>query len=505
MTTTTSSLTARLRFARPLVPNSTWSLRKLYAAGKLIYDGTNGYRAKGLKFRFYDGRSTQGRDSAMVREEGETNVSAHRGYIDIVVENYDVFGFGSPPVFEAEVIQDGSDAVSVDSFQTFVSDAVETVAAIDVETDTWYGISNSAGLLRRFSTPLLREIYSIPINGLGRAYFGIDETVLRYFPELDRLLAVGVVPGPAGGIYPLLLDPVSGTSIAEAADSAGDPGQSVNAACALLIGNNGVMAMSSFHLGYMSLYIFTSTTISQVSISGTNWGGRGRPECFTPGAIRDDDADIWVCAGNSLWKMTVTATGLTTLLTEHVTFADAPIYAVWHDDDVIVWTDNAEVIRIDGTTGTVVWTKTVPYQIPTGSRSIASPDQNRLDDELYIQSTTEYYFTNLDTGLTRTIAKALEISSFRHVYDGLSETVITTDNVVAPLRRRFNAPGDGTLRNLADFLSDLMVYGGGFDPSEILTLNIDDQIQGAVIDVTAGVRDIARSICEPYSIAIFER
>lgn len=136
---------------------------------------------------------------------------------------------------------------------------------------------------------------------------------------------------------------------------------------------------------------------------------------------------------------------------------------------------------------------------------MAPPDANRFENGFFFQAATFYYFTDLDTGLTRSIAKASEVSSWRHVYDGLSETVITTDNVVAPMRRRFNAPGNGTLRNLSDFLADLMVHGGGFDPSEVIVENVDDQIQGAVIDVTAGVRDIARSICEPYSIAIFER
>ncbi|MBZ9934341.1 hypothetical protein LB570_30145, partial [Mesorhizobium sp. BR1-1-5] len=63
--------------------------------------------------------------------------------------------------------------------------------------------------------------------------------------------------------------------------------------------------------------------------------------------------------------------------------------------------------------------------------------------------------------------------------------------------------GTGDLRNLSDFLSDLMIHGGGED--EVECVNIDDQIQGAVIDVTAGARDIARSIIEPYSIAMFER
>jgi hypothetical protein len=39
-------MSCRLRFARPLVPNSTWTMRRLYANGKLIYDASNGYRSR---------------------------------------------------------------------------------------------------------------------------------------------------------------------------------------------------------------------------------------------------------------------------------------------------------------------------------------------------------------------------------------------------------------------------------------------------------------------------
>ncbi|TIR95821.1 MAG: hypothetical protein E5X19_15535, partial [Mesorhizobium sp.] len=85
ITTTTSDMSCRLRFARPLVPDSTWTMRKLYCNGTLIYDASQGYRKKGLKFRFYSGLSTQGQDPTMVAEEGESNVSAHRGYLDIVL------------------------------------------------------------------------------------------------------------------------------------------------------------------------------------------------------------------------------------------------------------------------------------------------------------------------------------------------------------------------------------------------------------------------------------
>lgn len=505
VTTTTSGLTARLRFARPLVPNSTWSLRKLYANGKLIYDGTSGYRASGLRFRFYDGRSTQGRDSAMVREEGETNVSAHRGYIDLVVENYNVHGFGSPPVFEAEVIQDGAAAVEVDEFQTFYSDTINTFAAMDWESNSFYGFSDSSSLIRRFSIGFLREIYSVEINGLGRAYSSLTENFFRYIPEMDRLIAVGTVSGVSGGSFPILLDPVSGTSIAEG-DNLGIAGQSVNTGTCFTFtgGTSGIAIFSSFHLGYVALYTFTATSINRVSISGTTWDTRGRPECFTPGEIRSGDADIWICAGNSLWKMTVNTSGLVTLLTEHATFVDAPVYAAFYDEDVIVWTDNLEAIRVDGVTGAVVWTETVPYQIPDGSSQvIGPPDANRLEDELFYQESTAYYFTNLDTGDTRSVAKSAS-TPHRNVFDALTNTVITTDNADLPVRTLFDAAGDGTQRDLEDFLEALMV-AGGFEPSEIQTINIDDVIDGAVIDVTAGVRDIARATCEPYSIAIFER
>ncbi|RWN58765.1 hypothetical protein [Mesorhizobium sp.] len=506
VTKTTAKMSARLRFARPLVADSSWSLRKLYANGKLIYDGSTGYKQKGLNFRFYDGRSTQGRDPTMVAEEGETDVSAHRGYIDIVVRDFDIIGLGAPPVFEAEIIQDGVASVDVDSFQTFYADTINTFAAMDWDSNSFYGFSSSSSLIRRFSIGFLREIYAIEINSLGRAYTSLDEDLFRYIPEMDRLLAVGSVPGVLGGAYPIILDPVSGASVAEAVDAIGTPGQAVHAAASFLFSNatSGIAIISSFHLGYVSIYTFTADSITRASLSAADWDSRGRPECFTPGEARGGDADIWICAGNSLWKATVNTSGLMTVLTEHATFVDAPVYAVWHDDDVIVWTDNAQAIRIDGVTGAVVWTKTVPYQIPAASsRALAPPDANRIELELFYEVSSAYYFTNLDTGLTRSVAKVFS-SVFRYVYDDVTNTVIRTDNATLPVRYLFDASGDGTQRDLSDFLEALMA-AGGFDPAEVQTVNIDDVIDGAVIDVTAGVRDIARVTCEPYSIAIFER
>lgn len=82
---------------------------------------------------------------------------------------------------------------------------------------------------------------------------------------------------------------------------------------------------------------------------------------------------------------------------------------------------------------------------------------------------------------------------------------LTSQFIAQPLRTLFNSSSNGDLRWLDALLSDLFVYGGGYDPAQIVTINIDDMIQGAVFDVTAGARDVARSIAEPYSFAIFER
>ncbi|TIW37125.1 MAG: hypothetical protein E5V62_02960 [Mesorhizobium sp.] len=506
VTTTTTLMSCRLRFARPLVPDSTWAVKRIWAQGKLVYDNTTGYRAKGLKFRFYDGRSTQDRDPTMVKEEGASNVSAHRGYIDIVLTDFPIQDFGAPPTVEAEFIQSTSSAVQSSSFQAFSSDELTTWASIDPDSDTFYSYSDAIGTIRRFSISALREIYAIQVSGLGRAYSSLGFGLFRYFHYLDRILTVGFVPGSGGGTYPLILNPITGVSVADAVDPIGDAGQTVccAGACVLPTGT-GLALIASFHLGYVSIYRFTDSAISRLSISGVSWDGRGVPQCILAGEIRDNDCDFWVCAGSSLWKLTINAAGLVTTTVEFSTFADDLNYAVLYDDDIVVWTDNGTATRIDGATSSTVWTASVPYQIPVAtSQNLAPPDMQVLDDEFYYQDLTAYRFTNLQTGVTTSISKGSAATNLYNYY-GPSNTLITTKNVAAAIRSRFNVATGTDLFNLSDFLTDLMVYGGGFDPSEIQTVNIDDQIEGAVVDVTAGVRDIARSICEPYSISMFER
>ncbi|TIW33773.1 MAG: hypothetical protein E5V62_19070 [Mesorhizobium sp.] len=506
VTTTTSLMSCRLRFARPLVPDSTWAVKQIWAQGKLVYDNATGYRAKGLKFRFYDGRSTQDRDPTMVNEEGANNVSAHRGYIDLVLTDFPIQDFGAPPTVEAEFIQSGGSSVQASSFQVFFPDEISTWASIDPDSDSFYGYSDDIGMIRRFSISGLREIYSIQVSGLGRAYVSLGSRLFRYFPYIDRILTVGFVPGSGGGTYPLLLNPVTGVTVAEAVDPIGDAGQTVCCAGACMLPTGSGLAMiASFHLGYVTLYRFTDFAINRVSISGSSWDGRGVPQCILAGEVRDHDCDMWVCAGSSLWKLTINAAGLVTTTVEFSTLADDLVYAVFHDDDIVVWTDNATATRIDAATGSVVWTASVPYQIPTATlQNLAPPDMQVLEDEFYYQDLTAYRFTNLQTGATRSISKGSAGTNL-YTWYGPTDTLITTKNVAAPIRSRFNVATGTDLFNLSDFLTDLMVYGGGFDPSEIQTVNIDDQIEGAVVDVTAGVRDIARSICEPYSIAMFER
>ncbi|MBZ9974586.1 hypothetical protein LB555_04025 [Mesorhizobium sp. BR-1-1-10] len=191
--------------------------------------------------------------------------------------------------------------------------------------------------------------------------------------------------------------------------------------------------------------------------------------------------------------------------TEFASFSANLVYALYHDGDLIVFTDDFHVIRINGTTAATVWTKTVPYQITASLvNQFTPPDLNRLDGTYMFREPDAYNFTDLDTGLTTSIATSGSVGKV--IYDDQSNLSVTTSQFIAqPLRTLFNASADGDLRRLDALLSDLFVHGGGYDPDQILTINIDDMIQGAVFDVTAGVRDVARSIADPYSFAIFER
>ncbi|WP_292294266.1 hypothetical protein, partial [Mesorhizobium sp.] len=74
-----------------------------------------------------------------------------------------------------------------------------------------------------------------------------------------------------------------------------------------------------------------------------------------------------------------TALGTIKSTTVVATLADDLRYAVYDDGDVVVWTDAGTVKRINGTTGAVEYTKTVPYQIESvnASRLIGDPDLQR--------------------------------------------------------------------------------------------------------------------------------
>lgn len=497
VTTTTSAMTARLRFARPLVPNSTWAVRRIWAEGKLIYDRSTGYRAKGLKFRFYDGRSTQGRDPSQTAEEGTNNVSAHRGYLDIVFQEFNIIQTNSaPPTFEAEFIQDGGSGVDIDSFEKFFSDELDTVAAMDWDTDQFYALSN--GMVRRFDIQALQEVYAIPMT-LGSFIF-IDHTSLTYVPEINRLIDL---MAPFGGWpqYCVVIDPETGLIVASA-DGAGAAGGTdpVIAKCHVRIGDASLFLTTTV-FAYLAIFTVTQTVVQRVFWQGGDWNGLNSIRRIAPGEITDATADVWICGDDKLVRLTLSPVGAILANVTFATLGDQALYALWHDGDVIVWTDAGNVIRLDGSTGATVWTKTYPYA--SGIGNAAAAHQNRLDDTFFLETATAYYFTVLDDGTTTSISKASS-ANLRQIYDGVNNLVIKTDFLGDPQRIRFDAAGDGTTRNLSDFL-EALTEEGGFDASQVQSINVDDLIQGAVIDVTAGVRDIARATCEPYSIAIFER
>jgi hypothetical protein len=494
ITTTTSNMSCRLRFARPLVPNSTWTMRKLYCNGTLIYDASQNYRAKGLKFRAYDGKSAQDRDPTQTKEEGTTNVSAHRGYLDIVLTDFDIQGFGAPPTFEAEWIQDGASTHRYDAFSKIGTPVIEYIVPV-WERGTLYGI-DSTFAFGQFSIYAMREFFVQAQSESSYDFHGF-----RYSRTLDLLIYMG--QNIVGEWKPFLTDAVSGI-VATTSGTVSSAGHALGSTCLV---DTPVYAFYAGFTDQAQLYLYRADlqSIELMFDSGTAWQGYSSIQCLVPGEVRGDDFDIWVCADADIVKLTVSLQGALKSTTVVATLSDDLRYIVYDDGGfLVVWTDAAHVLRVNGATGEVVFNKSVPYQIQAfGSRLLGDPDLSRLVNELFFAGATTSYFTDLSSGATRSVTGASTLTH-SYYYDGQTEVVITTNGSQVPERVRIIA-GDGTLRLLSDFLTDLMIYGGDFDPSDVQVENVDDLIQGAVVDITAGARDIARAVIEPYSIAMFER
>lgn len=502
-------LTARLRFASPMTVDSRWQVRRMWADGVLIFDATTGLRR--INFAVYDGHSSQPRDPIQEATLGTANTSAHRGYLDIVIYAYDIgFLADNPPLFEAEWVQESLNTTDVDTFATLISGVPTLLAARDFDEHEFYSFSPSNEYIRRFSIGRLREIYASRLLMLGRTYEHFAEQSMRYVPQTGKLLALGA---PAGGWpwYLFEVDPLTGQITADADAGAAFPSGTdpVQTTCHVYISGVSIYLTTST-LEYLAIYRVKQTGLPAERIvrtyrSGSGWEGYTNIYCITPGEVRTDDADIWICADDDLIKMVVNINGAIVSRTVFKTFADDAVYAVYYDDDVIVWTDNAQVIRVDAVTASTLWTESVPYQIGStpALRGLGDPDTHRFDGVFYFQESTVYNFTSLKTGLTVELAKSSG-STYSYAYDSITKTLITTDTGGDPIRTIFDFVGDGTQRNLSDMLEALMVRGG-FEASELTFENVDDVIDGAVVDITSGVRDVAMSICDPYSIAMFER
>jgi hypothetical protein len=506
ITTTTSDMSCRLRFARPLVPDSTWMLRRLWSNGTLIYDAGQNYRAKGLNFRFYDGRSTQGRDPTMTKEEGTNNVSAHRGYIDIVLRDFDIQGFGAPPVFEAEVIQDGASTIQTDDFLRYAGTITQNMLVPVWDQQKMFGLGTNEVTL---SSGIF--LYSIPGE---RQYFNFDISItgenflqdFRYSKMLDRLVYLSSFTS----ITPFHGRMFNASTGADVATSTGTTAstllaclQDISSTKALFVTFDAAEQIYSLLLNTGG----TSETFEVIYSSGNSWNGYSDIQCVTPGGVSASGVVVYFCADSDLVKVTFSTEGFLLSTTVLATLPHPLRYAVYDDGDLVVWTDSATVSRVDGTTGSIEYTKSVPYQIPVVfSRKLGAPDLQNFTEEFAFQSQTgggTSYFTNLATGVTRTVTGGLTNSAV-YFYDGATQQIISLNTFSLPRALRFVA-GDGDDRLLSDFLSDLMVYGGQFDASDIEVENVDDLVQGAVIDITAGARDVARAVIEPYSIAMFER
>lgn len=335
-------ISARLRFARPLVANSNWRVRRVWSNGRLIWDRTTGLRDPLIEyFREYDGQNSQARDPLQVEEEGETAVSAGRGYLDIVIKMDLGAKADAPPTFDAEWIQDPETGVEVDNFASFVSNPINTFAALSGGA-TWFGISDDSlpMLLRRFNSSLIHEVSSVPISNLGRSYNGVDEQSLRYIPTTNRLIAL---MAPVGGWphYAVLLNANTGAIVAESDDEVSPfPGTDpIQNTCCINFSGGASVYLCTTTLENLTVFRSTANTVQRTFQSGYSWRGYTDIRCIAPGEIVNDRATVWVCADNKLVKLTVRSSGAISSVAEFGTFTDDLVYVVEHDGDPIVWTD----------------------------------------------------------------------------------------------------------------------------------------------------------------------
>ncbi|OWK18294.1 hypothetical protein AJ88_03645 [Mesorhizobium amorphae CCBAU 01583] len=290
----------------------------------------------------------------MVNEEGESNVSAHRGYLDIVVVDFDIIGLGAPPVFEAEWIQDGATTHDYDTYQVLSAAGVHFLLP-DWATGTLYTWDDSPRAIRWFSIPAAQEYYTTA-NPIVANYFHD----FRYSASLDRL--VYLAGFLATNVKARLIDPLSGDILASSSLDASASGTVIDCGCLVDINGAAVLVGFSSAEEIFAFYL-TTTTVERSYQSIASFGGYSSIQCVTPGAVRGSEFDVWFCADTDLLKVTLTALGTFKSSTVVATLADDLRYAVYDDGDLVVWTDAATVKRINGTTGTVEYTKTVPYQI----------------------------------------------------------------------------------------------------------------------------------------------
>lgn len=113
-----------------------FTLLKLFADKKLVYDNTGSGQAQNidLVLRFYDGREDQQPDSVIETSTGTDNAPAFRGSTVIVIENLDLSNFGGRiPVFEAVISFE--EPTSVQDIVTVTAGAVLSESIADSNAD----------------------------------------------------------------------------------------------------------------------------------------------------------------------------------------------------------------------------------------------------------------------------------------------------------------------------------------------------------------------------------
>lgn len=496
-TVTTVTTTFRVRFGKPLVADSRWTLKKIWFDNVKVYDQDTGTRASGLNFRAYDGYSGQGIDPTQAGYEGAANLSAHRGYLDLVVTNWRLASVdGQPPLVEAEWVQNFEDEVTSATINKLIDSHYGT-PAIDFENGLMYTFNGDAQVIRTIDISARQEILATTywnLNTGNLLTFSDSVRSLRWVSSINRVFAMH-------GQTPMLADPESGAVFFSAGVNMGSSSQYsavianfANHAVALVM-----TAGSSFRL-----YRLERDAISSASDTITDYSTTSRLQpTATLGELTGTQATFWLGAAENIVKVVVDSNGA--IISRDIVYVlpgSPPATAVadfmeYFDGDVFFNDDDNKIHRYDPASDQILWSTQLPNRLP-----LWQAGANRIGSDslvVYVQANGNYRI-DLSTGNATAIGGVTFVNPVFGAFDNVDQYYFVSGSSLIYYTSSRSGEDAFTAGGFIEALAEYM----GYDDAEIDASAITDSIVGGVIANAVEGRALLAEISRAYSASFYE-